>query len=442
MNAASLLRLAFAASSLRPGTQGSARAGTRPPTTSARSRCRRLLRLVQSSLVSQAKLFVDEPEGVSEPGHGVVAHARAGRPLGTKQRAFNRLLARVERLRAQRDTRKRHLEDALVFHAAEIAPRARHALQLRTELVGLLRVFLHDRRLSAGDRRILADVVARQVDWILAHDDAPDPDVRELFEELHGVSLADVEQEQIDRLNEEMKDFLAGEGLDVDIPDVRAGMTPEELAASAAGFIEQMQSRLDEATAREQASGHRKTKREMREEERARRIEEARRSSIGAIYRRLAKALHPDLERDPAQRERKSELMQQVTAAHRANDLHTLLRLEVELVHGEASDVATLTTETLDAYTEMLKQQAAELQAEEMELLFNPKYQPVVVLGPFGPIGVIDGEAEMNRLEMEIEELRGSLELLSTPRAVQEVKALVRMERGVRRAPAPARRRR
>jgi hypothetical protein len=54
----------------------------------------------------------------------------------------------------------------------------------------------------------------------------------------------------------------------------------------------------------------------MREEERVGRFEQLRRVSIGAIYRRLAKALHPDLERDPDLRERKSTLMQEVTTAY------------------------------------------------------------------------------------------------------------------------------
>ena len=120
-----------------------------------------------------------------------------------------------------------------------------------------------------------------------------------------------------------------------------------------------------------------KTKRKRREEAKARRIEEARRNSIGVVFKRLARALHPDLEPDPVERERKGALMQQVTAAHAANDLHTLLRLEVELLH-DAADRASLTAETLAAHVAMLKEQVADLEMEQMMLLHDPRYHAVV----------------------------------------------------------------
>ncbi|MDQ3417913.1 MAG: hypothetical protein M3541_03900 [Acidobacteriota bacterium] len=58
--------------------------------------------------------------------------------------------------------------------------------------------------------------------------------------------------------------------------------------------------------------------------------------------------LHPDLEQDPSLRERKTGLMQEVTAAHAGGDLHTLLRLELEWIDGDGP-AAARRTETLDA---------------------------------------------------------------------------------------------
>ena len=46
--------------------------------------------------------------------------------------------------------------------------------------------------------------------------------------------------------------------------------------------------------------------------------------------RKLAKELHPDLECDPAEREKKSRVMQEITAAYARGDLHALLQLELE----------------------------------------------------------------------------------------------------------------
>src|SRR5436305_2095545 len=59
-----------------------------------------------------------------------------------------------------------------------------------------------------------------------------------------------------------------------------------------------------------------KTKRQLREEEKARSYDQLRKDSLGAVYRRLVKELHPDREPDQAERERKSRIMQDITAAY------------------------------------------------------------------------------------------------------------------------------
>jgi hypothetical protein len=398
-------------------------------------------------------LFNDDPaEGAAGPPPArrtLVVHAKPGQPLDKKQRAFNRLLARVEALRAQLDDRRRLLDETLVFHAAHVAPRVRQAIDLRTQAIRALRPFLHDTRLRAADRRLLAGFVARQIDDVFTHDQAPDADLQELFEELHGLSVHEAAQGQIDQTRAEMAEFFASLGMDVEIPEMRAGMTDEEMAASTAGFLEEMERELEGAVAREENTPPRpKTKRDLREEARERRVEEARRNSLGVVYRRLARALHPDLERDPAAREQKSALMQQVTAAHAANDLHTLLRLEVEVMHGDASDATKLTVDTLEAYTEMLKQQAADLEAARLELLLHPRYRDVVASGPFGPAGVIDGPAEVQRLDALIEGLRHAVTRLRVPDPWVEVQLIVQAEREMQRMarddsePRPRRRRR
>src|SRR5205823_6427352 len=86
-----------------------------------------------------------------------------------------------------------------------------------------------------------------------------------------------------------------------------------------------------------------KTKRQMEKEALRRNAEEVRKKSISTIYKQLARILHPDLEPDAALRERKVVLMQQLTAAYRDNDLHTLLRMELEWIQKEQGDVAHLT---------------------------------------------------------------------------------------------------
>jgi hypothetical protein len=102
-------------------------------------------------------------EPVETGGSLQVQRKGPSRPVDRKQRAFNNLLARVEQLRAQCETRKRQLEEALVFFYGQVAPRLRSLVERRTALVRALRPCLHDRRLAAADRRMLADVLSRQI---------------------------------------------------------------------------------------------------------------------------------------------------------------------------------------------------------------------------------------------------------------------------------------
>src|SRR6185436_12237903 len=53
--------------------------------------------------------------------------------------------------------------------------------------------------------------------------------------------------------------------------------------------------------------------------------------SVREVYRKLASELHPDRETDAAERERKTVLMQKVNQAYAAQDLLTLLQLQLDI---------------------------------------------------------------------------------------------------------------
>lgn len=79
--------------------------------------------------------------------------------------------------------------------------------------------------------------------------------------------------------------------------------------------------------------------------------------SLREVYRRVASALHPDREADPAARERKTALMQQANRAYAAQDLLGLLEL---LADGGAPPSAA----ALAPYQALLAAQLAALQRE------------------------------------------------------------------------------
>jgi hypothetical protein len=214
-------------------------------------------------------------------------------------------------------------------------------------------------------------------------------------------------------------------------------MTEEDLAAAAARLAEQ----LDRAEGMGPKPARAQTKRQLRDEEHRHHQEQLRKDSLGAVYRRLVKELHPDLGANPAERERKNRIIQDVTAAYSQRDLHGLLRLELEWLE-RAGDAARMSEDKLRAHTAMLKQQARELETEIQSLRLHPRYAPLLVDTPWGMPIVIDGSAEVQRLDLEIEQIRSALERLSSTEALDEVRGAIREYREVEKRHASGRRRR
>jgi hypothetical protein len=89
----------------------------------------------------------------------------------------------------------------------------------------------------------------------------------------------------------------------------------------------------------------------------AQRREEALRDagqSLREVFRRLACALHPDREGDAEERARRTTLMQQANQAYEANDLMTLLRLQVEADQLDPERLAVVPQARLRGYNLLL----------------------------------------------------------------------------------------
>jgi len=385
-------------------------------------------------MARQQPLFDKSATPGQGPARGLTVRAQPDRPLTKTQKAFNRLVAKVEQLRTRLVADTQLFEEALIYHAQHLRHRIQQVVSARTDVVQALAPFLDDRRLKKGDTRVLREILMSQLDEILAHAEAIDDDLRALFERLHGSDMKDVEEEQLQDARSAMEAMFADMGIEVNLSGFRLGMTETDVAAKAAELIDELKRQATEAEARANPN-RRKTKREQREEERLRRAEDARKVSIGSIYRQLAKVLHPDLEKDPDSRQRKSALMQELTAAYARQDLHALLRLQLEWIHREEGDTARLTDERLDAYNLVLKEQVAQLERELTELPLHPKFHPLIEdLGPWGARVRTDGPAEARRLDAVADGLRGALDSLQAPLALTHVRELIREQRAADKA--------
>ena len=102
-------------------------------------------------------------------------------------------------------------------------------------------------------------------------------------------------------------------------------------------------------------------------EHRAREQQQRLLSNTKTVYRQLARANHPDLERDPTLAAEKTTRMQRITAAYEADDLYTLLQLLAEAAPADAQ-----TDDVLTAYTQALLQQQTELKQRLNALKYGP----------------------------------------------------------------------
>jgi hypothetical protein len=356
----------------------------------------------------------------------------AERPLSKAERAFNRAVAKVQALRTRFDEERRRLDRALLFEATELRPRLERVTALRTAFVRGLTRFLDDRRLKPAQKKTVRALLKEQLDEIFSHARSLDADLKALFERLHGIGYAEAVQGELEEARSGMAAIFDELGVNVDVPELHPDMSEEDLAAAAAQLADGMRRAEEQRTS--QAASHRRTKRERRDEDRARRFEQLRKDNIGAVYKRLAKVLHPDLETDPVEREKKSRAMQEVTAAYTRADLHALLCLELEWIEGAGLEAARLGAEQLRAHVELLKEQASELEAECYQLRFHPRYAPLIVDGPLGMPILIDGPREAAKLDDLIESLGIDVERLGSDEAITLVRETLHAYREARQA--------
>jgi hypothetical protein len=335
--------------------------------------------------------------------------------LSRNQRRFNTLLARIETLRKEAEATTRRLDAALADYVRRIAPLRAEEHARRCAVVRALAEFWRaPKGLGKRQRTSLRDLLIAQFDALQNHPPGPDDeDLRVLLDDL----MTDLEREEAEetkkhggaREGEGDEDFelsedehVGDEDDDIDLSRFRPDMSMDEIMRE---FVRQKsQSGAGKGAAAGAGSGAKPRKpsaAQLKRERREAELAEARKRGISTIYKQLAKALHPDLERDPQRQAEKLAVMQQVTTAYQAGDLHTLLRLELEFIHREENRAAELGEEKLAIYCDLLGEQVRELESGLYDLAAEPRY---AVLRPYlsGPGGTVadwsGAEARLRRM--------------------------------------------
>jgi len=272
--------------------------------------------------------------------------------LSKDQKEFNRLVKKIEQLRALGDRINADLDQKVAFYVAKMVPIEQKIDAGRAIIVKRIYPFCDRKsKIPSSGRKILKEIIFEFLDDLLTtppYDS--DEELKIIFEQVAGATIEQQQKDSFEESKDDLEFMFRAMGLDIDMSEFHAGMTEQEIMQKMFEFQEKMHMNNDEPD--QPPPARKKTKKQIEREEKEKRMEEARNKNVGTIYKQLVKLFHPDLEHDPVERLKKEEIMKQITVAYEKNDLHTLLKLELEWVQKESTDIGKLSNEKLAIYNE------------------------------------------------------------------------------------------
>jgi hypothetical protein len=338
------------------------------------------------------------------------------KPADKTQQRFRKLVANIERKREELRQWQAYQQRYNQRVATEFEPVRSELLRQQRQMAVLIDELLsqqgQSRRLNRVERAKLRDMLMSLLDAVLSQGD---DEALAVLREKHTRHSAKEDQ----RLEMELTESLLTDVLGLEVDENHGASSVEELLDHAHRKAQQRARfhRVDDRAASEgipsgdeHESGRRAKRSDAEDAARAKREQAAKEvnQSLRDVFRKLVSALHPDREPDPTERARKNQLMQRVNRAYEANDLLTLLGLQLEIEQIDATHLSSTSAERLAHYNQILREQLARLEAE-LESIVEP-YRELMGLWSGWALTV----AEVDRkLTMDITQLREALRQLT-----------------------------
>jgi len=272
-----------------------------------------------------------------------------------EQKRFRKLIARIEAVRADLVQWKSFLDEHETQYAKKAAPLFALYREKRIAMARLLDRHMANPQLKKTHRVKVTDILIDMLANLI--EEEPDDDLVRLYDTYSHTSFSE-EQAEEDAFIQSVAEEIFG----VDMPDVPLD-SPEPMD-------EAFEAQFGQAQA-DRANGARQRKKSAKalaNEARIAEIEEGATKSLRAVFRQLASALHPDRELDPAERARKTALMQEVNRAYDARDLLALLELQLKIEQIDPASLTDLARERLVHYNRVLQDQLLRLEEELRDL--------------------------------------------------------------------------
>jgi len=354
--------------------------------------------------------------------HAVRIVADKAKPgLSQAQQQFNTLIKKIDQQKQRLGLWSETIPRMQYITVHEFDPLLKTYDGLQTQWVHLLDKAYDSPALKKRDKEKVSHLICEATAELLA-DGGDDADLKGIYNR-HSGSDFDAEDQALDAATGElMKSMMEGTlGIDFGDADVSS---MEKMQA----FVEEkMESMRTGQEARQREAEARRAKRNKTQKQQAKEDQMQAeavhlKKSIQEVYRKLATALHPDREPDPAERERKTALMQRVNVAYGNKDLLQLLELQLQVEQIDQTQINNIAEDRLKHYNKILKQQLEQLQqeAEGIEAVWKRQLN----MPPFAPVSP---KGLMDRLQDDIRQLKrevaGIKQDLHTFQDVQHLKS-------------------
>lgn len=324
-----------------------------------------------------------------------IAAAAAG-PLSRVRKQFNTLVKKLEAERARLALWREELPKIRALADHEYSPLVRTFDAHRRRMVLLLDQACSDKAMGKQNREKLADLICSTA-LDLMEIDEKDEAIKEIYNKHSG---ADFDHDM--GAQKAYMRAMVGAATGVELDEDTDFSSPR-------AFFEAMRDKmeaLDREAGQEQAETAKPAKLSAREARHQ--AEEIKlKQSVRDIFRKLASALHPDRESDPAERARKTALMQRANMAYAANDLLGLLALQLEVEQIDQTGLDNLGDDRIKQYNRILDGQVNEIKAEILAL------ETALVLDLRWELGQHrTPKAMMQRLRVDIAEMRANIKYI------------------------------
>lgn len=320
----------------------------------------------------------------------LILSARTGdQELSKAALKFNRLLFKLERVQEKKETLRNDLDSKLNETVREVLPVFQEWCELRAEFLIAIIHYILNNALSPKDEKGVLNYVEHHYQELMR---MPIEFKQEIKEELQkawmllitgeevGEKEEDYEEEvlndnpfgeffrerALDYVNEQLKEF----GRKIEAADFAEGLSDSEWEAALREKMEVLNTELFGPK-----KSKKKSKKQLEREQKRDEVDAVKAKSFSALYKQLAKMLHPDGERNEQMREKKTEWMKKLTVAYKSKDIQTLLLLELEWLRTEKNEAQRLSDEKLEYMNAMLSEQVKEAERQLEALIFDPRYR-------------------------------------------------------------------